>query len=429
MATSSSVVSTRGSITPSVVSSGCAPTSGVPGVLHSHPSPRKLPTPPERKVTYSGGTLYCGSNLSEDISTITLPSFVEHEHHGSIPSPMLAPPELPMAEGVRSPPSPRRSSLHSQPPRSRSRVTNITAPTTSPSKTHLGRDFPSPSLLVPDRQSHLPHRTRSSSRIRHELAVAELKSVVQVVQPGTPETSTQPRMNHSHPNTLLPLKIPTHTPFVLGDHDSSSMDGRPPFFTERGASHDHPRLVPLQQSPHETLWGHAESSTNDAAEPSPPYQPPVVGFSSSCSNPDERCPRAVSQTRSSLSTVPSVSAFPSPPDFTPGPRDNASSIISDYSTSGQLFPLAILWENNPVRGVETASLNEGKTPTPDADLAPRPVPTINSRSIVNRHLHLGSTGREDASARAGVPTRISSLRRLSRMPLGPRQMSGGLTPL
>lgn len=437
----------RGSRTPPVISDNCAPTLGPPRALHSHPSPRKIPTPLERKLAHPGRTLARGSNLSEDISIITLPSFVEHERCDSIPSPMLSSSNLSMVEGVRSLPPSRRSSFL-QPSRSRSGVTNTMAPTTPFLETHLSYDFPSPSLSVPDRQIHLPHRTRSrSSRragARRELVTAKLKSVAQAevvkkVQPGTPETPGQLGTNNSRPNVLWPLKILTHVYPFLGNYDSGLTDDQSHPHEERDAGitfYDFTQPVPFHPSqqrgalrvPVKLEGAPPTLSVNDITEPSPSYQSPVLGFLSSPkshSSPDEKRSRVISQARSPVSTILSLSAFPSPPDFTPGPVDNPLYIANNYSTSGRTLPPPTLWEGSSVRSVGTASPNEGQTstPPPDPDTS-RPMSTVNPRTVFGGHLHPKSMDKN------GMPTKlgVSFMRRLSRVPLGPRQMSGMLRP-
>ena len=447
MAISNSVISIRGSVTPSVVLSDFPPALGTLEVVHSHLTPRDSPATSESKEAHSGGTLHHNSNPSEDMSVITLPSFVEHERRTSIPSPILTPPGLLMVEGVRSLPSSRRSSLLSNSPRSSGRVANITTPTTPYSATYPGRDFPSPSVPVPDWQPHSPYWTRSSTRragIRHESPTAKPKSDVQweparIVQPGTSETSIQLGTNRLRLDTLSSLKIPTRrSPLWRGRH-SKSMGDKPPSYEARNTvvvSHNSPWLVQPRPSPSETLRAPVEPgetssalSTTDAAEPSPSYLSPVPSSSDSpslYSNPDERGARADSRDRSSTSTVPSVSAFPPPPGFTQGSSGGTLLVTTNYSTPRQPFPTATLWENNPVGSVETAPPNEVQTQSPlPAAETPRPMSTVNSRSILNGHLHPELMGRDGTSIWSGVYSRISSMRRLSRTPSGPRQMSHG----
>ena len=412
---SNSVVSMQRPVTSSI-SNNRTPALGV---VDPYYSPHKFTRPPERRVTHSGGALGRGSNLS-DISIITLPSFVEHESRDSTPSPALALPDPPAIDGMRPLPLPRRSSL-SHPSRSRGGIASTTTPTAPSWETPLGRDVPSSSLSVPDRQLHLPaHRARSSSQqagVRRGLATAKPTSVAQaevvgIAQPGTPETSMQPRTNRLRPDGLPPLKIPGRTLPFLGDYDSLSTRHQPSSFEKRGAG-----LIP-QDSSQPVPSRPAQFINPGATEPSPPYRPPVLGFQnspSSYSSPEERRVRGVSQAGSSTSTVPSVSAFPSPPDFTPGSGDNALSTARNYSTSGWLFPPTPLWENGPVRSVETASPNEGQasmSPLPDAD---QPILAVISRS--SRRLHPAFT---DGDHMPGVFSRASSMRRLSRIPLGPR---------
>ena len=446
MTMSDSVTSIRGPIIPSAVSNDCPSTLATLGVVNSHLSPRNSPATSARKRTHSGRTLDRGSNRSEDISVITLPSFVEHERRTSTPSPILTLPGLLMVEGVGSHPSSRQSSPLYHLPRSPGRVANITTPTTPCSATYPRRNFPSPSLLVPDWQPHPLYRTRSPTRragARRESSIAKLKSEVRseavwMVQPVTPETSRQPGTNRPRLDALSPLRISTRAYPLLGSHDSLSMGNQPPSYEERDTgvvSHGPPWSFPPRPSPSETLRAEPGDTspalpTSDAAEPSPSYLSPVPDSNSpsSCSSPDERRIRAVSPNRSSTSTFPSVSAFPSPPGFAPGSRDGTTLVVSNYPTYLRAFSTATLWENNPVGSVETASPNEGHTLTslPDAE-APLPMPTVNSRSVLNGHLHPELVGGDGTSVWPGVHSRISSMRRLSRTPSGPRQMSHGQT--
>ena len=417
---SSSMISTRGLIATSIVSgnsSSCVPALGTPGAVGSDPSPRKVPIPLERKVIRSGGTLDRESNPSEDMPIITLPSFVERRSRNSIPSLILGPPNLPVTEGGGSFPSTRRSFLLSQPSRPRTKVASTMRPTVPSSETHLGHNFPGPSSLVLDRRLRLPHRTHSSSRragVRGEPATTKLKSpaqaeAVKTIRPRTPEN-----MNPLRLNAPPPLENPNHTLSSLDDHDHLPIGDQHPPYKNRGTGvvfRGPPRLARLQ-SPDETLWEPAELegtppaiSLNDATKPSPSNQSPALSFSdspSSYSSSEERRDRVVSQAGSSTSTVPSISAFPPPPDFIPGPGGNA-------------FPT--------VRSVDASPPDERQTLTslPGADI-PRSISTVNSRPILNRHLHPELMGRDRVSVRSGVPSRISSSRRLSRMPLGPRQM-------
>ena len=421
MTTSNLLVSVRGSATPSAVSNNCAPSFGAPGVVDSYPSPRKFLIPLGRKE----------SNLSEDVSIITLPSFVEHESRNSIPPPMLTPPDLSVIEGARPPSSSRRSSPLSLPSRSRNRATSTTRPTAPPWETHFRHDFPSSSLLVPDRQSHPPHQTLS------RWAQAE---ALRVVQSGTMENSRHPRTNRLRPGALSPLKIPGHT--SSGGYDPLSTGDQLPSYKKRGArpvSRDPLRLVPPQPSPRETPRGPVELEDTppalfmkDATKPSP-YRSPALGFSnspSSYSSSEERRAHSVSQARSSTSTILSISAFPSPPDFTPGPGANTLFTVKSYSTSGRPSSSATLWKNDPVRGVEIASPNGGQasTPLPDANTR-QPMSIVDSRPVLNRDPHPVFIGKDYMPVRSGVPSRVSSMRRLSRMPLGPRQMPDGPTSL
>lgn len=444
---SNSIISIRGSITPSVIFNDSPSTLGALEIVHPHLLPRGSPVTSERKVTHTSRALDRSSNPSEDMSVITLPSFVEHERRTPIPSPVLTPPGLLMVEDVRTLPSSRRSSsplFHS--PRSPGRVANITTPTTPPSTTtYPRRDFPSPTLPVPDWRSHSPNRTRSSARragMRHELSIPRLKSEIQK-QPGIPGSLGPPRTNRLRLGTLPPLKIPTRTSPLLGGGDSQPMGNQPPSYEERDigvVTRDFPWLVPPRPSPSDTLRGPAEPGgnspalpTNCGAGPSLSLLSPAFSSSnspSSCSSPDERRVRVVSRNRSSTSTIPSVSAFPSPPGFTPGSRDGTLLVVSSYSTPRQPFPTAPLWKGNPVGSIEMASPNEGQklTPLQDAE-TPQPMPTVNSRSALNGHLHPGLIVRDGTSVWSGVYSRISSMRRLSRTPLGPRQMPRGRTAL
>lgn len=446
-----SAISIRGSITPTVVSNNRPPALGTLGTLLPHPSPQSFLAPSEGKGAHSGGTLDHRSNPSENMSVITLPSFVEHEHRSSIPSPILTPPGLSMVKGVRSLPSSRRSSLLFHPSRSPGGVANSTSPATPRSEAYLRRDFPSPTLPVPDWRPHPPHRTCSSTRwagARRELGLVKPKSEAQteamkVVKPRTPETLGQTRASPPRPNTLPPLKIPTNAPSLPGDYGSPSLGVRPPSYEGRDVEvvpHTSPQLVPPRLSPHETLRGPAGPRVtppapyiNDTTEPSRLYLSPVPSFSnsqSSCSSHDEGRARVVSQARSSTSTVPSVSAFPSPPGFRPAARRNAMLFVNDYSTSRQPFLPATLGENNPVGSVETTSPNEGQTliPLSDADTL-RPMSTVDSLRVFNGHPHPELMGRDDLSVWSGGPSSTPSMRRLTRIPLGPRQMSHGPTPV
>jgi len=442
---SNSVISIQGTITLSVVSNDSPSTLGKLGVVHPHPPPRDSPVTSERNVTHPGRTLNRSSNPSEVMSVITLPSFVEHERRTPIPSPIPTPPGLLVVEDARSPPSSRRSSPLFHSPGSPGKVANITTPTTPLSTTYPRRDFPSPTLPVPDWQSHSPHRSRSSTRragMRRELSIARLKSEIQA-QPGIPGFLGRPKTNRPRLDTLPPLKIPTRASPLLDGGDSQPMGDQPPSYEELDTgvvTRDSPWLVPPRPSPSDTLRGPAESgdtppalSTNGAAGPSLLSLSPAFSScnsSSSCSSPDERGVRVVSQNRSSTSTTPSVSAFPSPPGFTPGSRDGTLLVVSSYSTPRQPFPTATLRKSNPVGSIEMASPEEGQTltPPPDAE-TPQPMPTVDSRSIPSGYLHPELIGRDGTSVWSGVYSRISSMRRLSRTPLGPRQMSRGRTAM
>lgn len=373
----------------------------------SHSPPAKnIPISLEGKVIHSSGTLDRRSNLSEDISIITLPSFVEHERRDSV-STLVPTPQNPtsIVEGIRSLSTSSRSSP-SQSPRPCDR--NIIAPATPSSEKQLMDDFPSPSWSMPDRQLlHLPYRAHSSpsrrAEAKHESATAKLRPMIRaedlkIVQLGALEPSMRPETNHLGLDALSPLRIQAHMLSFPADYDSIPTDGQP-----------------------------RSLSMDGAIEPSPSYRSPTFGFfhsPSSHSSLDERRSWVTSQARSSISTAPSPSAFPSPPDFPPGPRNKALSIINGYSMSGRTFPSVKLWEGNSVRSIEAVSPNESQilTPLPDAN-ASRPISAVSSHSVLSRHLHPESTGRGGMSARSSVSSRISSMRRLSRMPSGPRQMS------
>lgn len=430
-----SVIYIRGLAAPSITSEDCAPTLGSCGIPHSHPSPESVPTPLGKKVDLSGRTLDRRSNLSEDISIITLPSFVEHERLNLTSSPILAPQNLPTVEDMGSLQASTRFPLF-QSSRSRERLAITMSPTTPSSEGHLVDGFLNPPLPAPDRQLYLPHQAHSpSSRqagVRRELATAKLESVAQaeavkIAQPGAPETLKRSETNHSC--VLSPLKIPAHTLSFLGDYDSIPTDDKLTFHEERDTGvvfHDFPRLVPLR-IPVELKGAPLSLSVNDPTEPSSSYQPPILSsFNSPTpdSNPDERRSRVISQARSSISTAPSPSAFPSPPDFLPGPRDKALPIASRYSTSGRTFPSVKLWEGNFARSIETTSSNEGQTSIsfPDAD-ASRRTSTIDSRPVLSRHLHPKFMERGDMSVRLGASSRTLSVCRLPRTPSGPRQIS------
>ena len=398
--------SIRGPMIPSIISDNCTPSLGACEIPLSHSPPKNIPTSLEGEVIYSGGTLDRGSKLSGDISIITLPSFVEHEHRDSISTLVPTPQNpTPIVEGIRSLSTSRRSSP-SQSPRPRDR--NTTALTTPSSEKQLMDIFPSPSLSVSDRQQlHLPHRAHFSpsrrAEVKSELATARLRPIVRteglkIIQLGTPKPSVRPEMDHLGPDAILPPRITAHILSFPADYYSTSTDDRP-----------------------------RSLSMDGVIEPSPSCRSPIFGFfhsPSSHSSLDEGRSWVTSQARSSISTAPSPSAFPSPPNFPPGPRDKALSIISGYSISGRTFPSVKLWEGNSVRGIETISLNESQTstPLPDAD-ASRPTSAVSSRSVLSRYLHPESTGRSGMSVRSSVSSRISSMRRLSRMPSGPRQMS------
>ena len=427
---SNSVISITGPTTASVVSNNGIPVLGAPGTLDPWLSPPNFLTTLDGKMSYSNRALGRRSNPSEYMSTITLPSFVEHERRNSTPSSMHMPPNLPMTGGMRSLPPARRSSLPFQPSRSRSRVASTTGSTTPSSETHLRYDFPSPPLPPPHH-----HRPRIPSPrqagLRRESTTAKQQSAdrtetVGVAQLGAPEALKQPIMSRLRPDHLSPLKVQTRT-LSLGDYDSPTTGDQSPSHKKRdggGMSHS-PRLIPLRPSPHETL--EVPSPMNDGAEPSQSHQSPVLGLSNAYSNPDERRARTISQARSSMSIALSVSAFPSPPGYTTVPWDNTLPVVSNYPMSNRPFPPVTLWENTSARRVETASPSEGRaSPALGAGVL-WPMSTISSRSTFNRHLHPELTDRDNMPIMSGVYSRASSMRRLSRMPSGPRQMSGKQT--
>lgn len=401
---SDSVVSIRGSITPSVISDDYAPTLRASETIHPCPSSRNSPTSFGGMVTSSGRTVDGSSDLSADLSTITLPSFVEQVPPSQVPSPMLPTPARPAMSEY---PSSSSSRFSFQTSRSRSMVANIAA---SPSKIILRHDLPSPSTYAPDR---LLHRPRSSSPrwadVRRELSTARLKSGTQLenvrtVQPGTLETSEQPRTTSFRRDSLSPSMIPAHTLSFPGDYKYTPCCGRCPLSEERHTgpvSSDYPLPISPKSPPRDGIP--PALYMGDLTESSPSCQSAVLGFLNSPSSHtslDGKRSRGTSQATSSMSTVPSISAFPSPPDFTPSPRYRTLSIFNNDSISGQPVLPAMPLEKAPVGGAETASSNKGRasTPLPAAD-APRLM--------------------------AGVSSRISTMKRLSRVPLGPRQMCGG----
>jgi hypothetical protein len=428
---SNSVISIRGPTTASVVSNNGILVLGAPGTLDSYLSPPNFLTTLEGKMSYSNRALGRRSNPSEDMSTITLPSFVEHERRDSTPSPMHMPPNLPMTGGMRSLPPARRSSLPFQPSRSRSRVASTTGSTTPSSETHLRYDFPSPPLPPPHHpRPRIPSSPRQAG-LRRESTTAKPK-----VKGGQGVNgSSLAASKLLEPLAVLPLrspldppifKVPTRT-LSLGDYDSPTTGGQSPSHERRdggGMSHS-PRRIPLRPSPHETL--EVPSPMNDGAGPSQSHQSPVLGLSNSYSSPDERRARTISQARSSMSIALSVSAFPSPPGYTTVPWDNTLPVVSNYPMSSRLFPPVTLWENASARRVETASPSEGRaSPALGAGVL-WPISTISSRSTFNRHLHPELTDRDNMPIMSGAYSRASSMRRLSRMPSGPRQMSGKQT--
>jgi hypothetical protein len=429
MITSNSAISVRGSITPSLISEDYARTLRASEVMHSCPSSRSSPTSSTRKAAPLDRTLDDGSGLSGDVSTITLPSFVEQEQPNTSPAPILPPPiHFSITEGAF--PSLTRFSF--QPSRPRSAVANTTAPTTPSSDMHLRHDLLSPSMFAHDRPpSFRWTRSLASPRrasVRRELATAKLKyatqaEAVRIVQPGSLETSERPRTSGLRGDALSPLTIPTRTLSFLGDYDAFPYSHREEPGTSP-ASNDSPRPISPMPSPQD--GAPPALYMNDPIEPSSLYQSPVLGLSNSpgsYTSLDGKRSRGTSQATSSMSTVPSISAFPSPPDFTPGCRDKVLSTLSNYSTSGQPFLLAMLRERASVGGAETKSLNKGRasTPLPAVDV-PRLMTTVNSYSVLSRHLHSELMGRDDMSTRLVVS---SSMKRLSRVPLGPRKMCGG----
>ena len=337
-----------------------------------------------------------GRTLDSSLSTITLPSFVEQEYLNTTPSPMLA--------------TPTRFSF--QPPRSHSMVTNS------------GYDLPSPSIFVSDRP--LPPQWAG---VRPESTPATFKSVarpeiVGAGQPGTLETTEQSGITSFRRDALLPLTIPAHTPSFLSGHHSFPSYNRYPFSDTGVVSNVSPWQLSLESPQGCTPLA---LYPNDLTQPSSSCQSPVLGFSSSPSSyasPDEKPSRVTSQATFSMSPVPSISAFPSPPDFTPGPRDRGLSI---YSTYCQPFPIATLRENASVGGAETTSpSNKGQTSTPfPAADTPRLMTTVNPYPVLFGHLHSDLMARDNASVMSDVFSRVSSMKRLSRVPLGPRQMHGG----
>ena len=320
---------------------------------------------------------------------------------------------LTMTEGA----FPPLTRLSFQPTGPRNIIANTTIPNISSSKTHLRLALPGSSLSTPDRRPPF-HWTRSPSprraSARRELATAKLKSaaqaeVVRIVQPGTPETSEQPNTANSGRGALSPLTIPTRTLSFLGDYGSFSYSDLCSSSEEHDTgllSNNRPQPISLKPSPHDRAPPAPEM--NNSTERSSLHRSPILGFlnsPSSCATLNEKRSRGTSQATSSMSTVPSLSAFPSPPGSTPGPGDEVLSILSNYSTCGQPSPFMMLQDKTSVRGAETTSLNKGQASTPLPDVS-------------SSRLHSESVGRDDMSARS----RISSMKRLSRVPLGPRQM-------
>ena len=442
METTNSVLPIRRPVTPSDISDDYAPTPRASEVPASRLSARDSPTFLARRVALSSQTLDGSSNLSENLSTITLPSFVQQEQLNPTPSPAVAPRNPATAERVRSFPSSSRSSF--PPSRSRSMVENTTPPTTPSFETSLRHGLPSPLMSVSDRLPH-PHRTRPPlsrrAGVRYELATAKLKSaaraeVVKIVRPGS-QTSVRSGTDSSSRNAPSRLVIPAHTLSFLGDYDYFPFGDRCPLRDGQDTGFVSNDLSqPTSPNPSRETWPvpeepEGESPALYADDPTRPssYQSPVLGFlnsPSSCTSPDEGRSRANSRATSSMSTIPSISAFPSPPGFTPAPRDKTLSILS-YSTFGQRFQPTTSQEHAPVRGAETTSPNKGRASTRLSD-APRLMTTVNSGSVFSRHLRSELICRDDMSGRSRASPKISSLRRLSRVPLGPRQMCGGSNP-
>lgn len=408
-----SAVSVRGSITLSVISHDYAPTLSASEVSHSCPSSGNSPISLVRKVAPFGRTLDDSSNQSMGVSTITLPSFVEPECPNT--TPMLATPtHLAMAEGA--PPPLTRFSF--RPPRSHS----IMANTTPTSEIHLRP------VSVPDRPPPL-HWTRSSSPrrtgIRRELTTlkpAVQAEIVRKAQSGTLGTPERSRTTSLRQDALPLLTVPDYDspPYCDCCPLSEGWDTCP-------VPNDAPRPISLKPSPQDGVP--LALYTNGLTEPpSVSYHSPVLGIlnsQSSHTSLDGKRSRGTSQATSSTSTIPSISAFPSPPGFAPCHRGKVSSILSNYSTSSQPFLLAMLREEASVEGAETTSLNKGQpsTPLPNTD-GPRLITTVSSCSVPRRHIHSKFTGRDGMSTGSGSTPGISSMKRLSRVPLGPRQMCG-----
>ena len=358
------MTSTRGPASPSVVSGGCISALGVCGILPLRSPPKDSPIPSEGKVTHSHRTSDCRSNLSEDISIITLPSFVEHEHHDSTSAAVLSPPN---------------------------------PPTTTPYSEWNLTDSPLyPPMSVLHRQPHAPHWTHSllsrPAGARYELATTKLKPAVQG------EAVVNLKQESLSPDPLPPLKTTTHTlPLSVDDQHRSSGSRGPLQPTPSQRSPTELDEIPLNSSP-----------------------PSILGFPGShtqYSAPDER------RSRVTLQAGPSVSAPPSPPGFPPGPRDKELSVISGYSTSGQTFSSAMLWEGNSVRGIEMTLPDESQASAPHPGASTlQPTSTVNQRPVPSRHPHPESIGRGEILVRLRGFSRASSMRRLSRIPLGPRQM-------
>ncbi|KAF9788628.1 hypothetical protein BJ322DRAFT_650722 [Thelephora terrestris] len=441
-ATANPVVTTRGPEIPSAISDDYAPALRASETTVSFLSPRDS-TSLARLVALPSNTLDSSPNLSASASTITLPSFVQQEYPDPMPSPQLVQRNLAMAEGARPLPSSIRSSLPSS--RSRSAVENATPPTTASFETSLRLDVP----LVSDRLPHLHHWTRSPlsrrAGVRYESSTAKLKSaaraeVVKIVRPGTP-TSGGSRINSLRCDAPPPLAIPTHTVPSPGDHDSFSFGERCLLREgqDTGLVSNSLLQSSLPKPSRETLPVPVEPErappglyTEDIINLSPSHQSPGLGSLSSPSSsttPNENRSRVNSRATSSMSTIPSLSAFPSPPNFTPGLRDKMLSILR-YSTISQSLPPATFQEYSPTRGAETTSPNKGRASArlSDAD-ALRLMTTVNSRSVSSRHIRSELMGRDTMSVRSRGISKISSLRRLSRVPLGPRRMYGGSRPL
>lgn len=399
-------VPVRASIASSVVSDDYAPTLRASEAIHPF-----------------GRTLVGRSNMSADMSTITLPSFVQERPITNSPTPP-SPTHVATAEGAF-PPLTRFSFKPSGP---RIVVSNTTPPTTLPPEIDLRHDLMIPSMFAHDQ---LPphHRTRPPSPrragVRRELATAKLKSAAQaqfvrIVQPGTRKVSERPTTTIARGDALMPLTIPTRTLSFLGDYDSPPYSHREEPDTSLAPNHP-PRSI--SQKPPPRHGAPLALHLNNPPEPPSLHQPPILGLSNSPNSYvslDEKRSRGTSQATSSMSTVPSISAFPSPPDLTPIRRDKVLSILSSYSTSGQPFLTS-------VGATETTSPNkpQASIPLSAADI-PRLMTAVNPRPVLTTHQHSGFvSGRDDLLTGSEVYSRIPSMRRPPRVPLGPRKMSGG----